>query len=327
MSPESRPSRSRFDALPWRSFGLAAAVAAFFVPFGFLLYGYDAVRAAFGQNFLDAFTACLCAAVFLGLQASAIVALLKDRPGAARWGVNVAITQWLAALAIGTAGLFVPSGGILDQDWAMGRGFFVFGAWFEAWMRLPLLPLLFLLQWTCLVRSEPDRKPVACWRGIGIASMSLCALLGAWVLKTMLVLPLVLFFGIGTTLHLIAIWQIAVRSRFEWAWSGLVGFGCLISGLVLVNLPPEQPSSGFGPQTPLGLISFVLGFGWFALAPYLPLLAYVLTAVSSVMLLRARRAEGPSRTVEARKSIEQTQTTDPFAPRRPSDNVVASQAL
>lgn len=263
------------------------------------LVKWPAVRRGFADEPAQSWLAALLVAVSMALQVSVIWHLASGAPRAAQWGRRVAVIHAVAALVVFVSAAFAKP--IADSEtfvtWYAG--------WFGPnpqltvglpsnpdgpWLGLTLLPALVLAQWA-LLRAESDRFAVReTWRGIAIACIAASALLGLWTFSPQLNGGPWLFFqdasstffNIGVVIHLIALWQIAVRSRLDWAWAGLIGFGCLISGLVLTR-------SGDVGRNPLP-IGTTLEIGWYHLSPYLPPIAYALTAVAAAMLFKARPA-------------------------------------
>jgi hypothetical protein len=283
-----------------RNLGLASAIGAFLWPILITSFCAGSISSAWETSRLGVSVAVGLAVASLGFQLWAIVRLLRHMPGAEVFGRRVAIGHAVLALAL----LFAM---VCMKEVNMPA---TFAAWMAMWTSpyglvdwdFNPLPLLILAQWVFL--GPEHETTFDRWRGIAIGCLGYSALLGTWVFSPFFAggwsilrwsgdgLPrfenvTMAFFNIGVGIHLIALWQVGVRGRFAWAWTGLVGFGCLISGSVL--------SLGFNGDVlaesrPIYQIGWILHMGWFGLGSLLPPICYVLIATASLVLLRESKA-------------------------------------
>ncbi|HVT14381.1 MAG TPA: hypothetical protein VHE55_19110 [Fimbriimonadaceae bacterium] len=244
---------------------------------------------AFRDERADTVLTSLVVTFLTAWQVWTVIALVTDRAGAAKTGCRSAIAN--GAVAVVAVGLF-----------GTGHGPGVpFSAFASVWLgQYPsgavLFPPLLLIQWFFLswadFGSSDPRRP---WRGVAIACIAYSAVLGVWVFSPFYegwafftTVPIT-FFNIGVAIHLVAILALIREWRYDWALAALVGFGCLVSGLILVNQPFDPHS--FGPidsGAPIREIGSILKFGWTDLTNHLAPTAYVLTAGASIALSRLR---------------------------------------
>lgn len=227
-------------------------------------------------------------------QAWTVVGLLRAQSSAVKVGRLSAVANAIVALiAVGALGT-----GLADRSSTVP--FFAFGS---AWLGTSpgiavIFPPLVLIQWFCLSWAENGRtNPRQPWRGVAIACIAYSAVLGVWVFSpfyegwAFFTDPTASFFNIGVAVHLLAILWLVRKWKGDWALAGLVGFGCLLSGLFLVN---QGFKAGMGPvdsSTAVREIGSILKFGWEDLTNHLAPTAHALTAAASVVLFAFRNRE------------------------------------
>ncbi|MFI5387103.1 MAG: hypothetical protein ACHQ50_13400, partial [Fimbriimonadales bacterium] len=241
-------------------------------------------------------------------QSFVLAGLLGNWGPAPRIGRCSVVLNALVALVLGILALVISTGSLEPA----------FAGFFSIWLGQDyggsfLAPVLLLVQWFALASLGEDRLVVRDrWRGVAIACVAYSAVLGGWTFVgpnfatgdegrwRFFTSPEITFFNVGVAVHLIAIWQLVARSRFDWVWAGLIGFGCLVSGFIIAG-PFRLGANGLDlPHR--SEIGFFLYMGWYELAHFLPPIGYALTAIASVPLFLAWR----ERVRVARKLGQQT---------------------
>lgn len=290
--------------LIFRKLGLVAALAAFVWPILVAFFLRDNIREVWIHPHGDGRTregfvfATALVIVSLAVQSMAILRLIRGEEGSEEFAARVAVFHGGVALTIlGIASLGKPM-----TDW------FTTSSWFLGWVSpydtrewVPNpFPLLVLAQWV-FCAFQANRSKLEIWRGIAIGCLSFTALMGVWTFSpamgqgwSPLKTSVSAFFSVGVGIHCLAILLIALRWRFAWIWTGIVGFGCLISGFMLsLGFNGDIIMfGGFGDARPKQSFEIQMGtilhFGWFEIGTMLPPIAYALVAWASVVFFLSR---------------------------------------
>lgn len=251
------------------------------------------IRIVFAQDPIGAgFAACINASLLLWevVVVGKLVAGSKDAGAHAK---NAAATTWAMFLGIWALAWLLPGKelfpAIFLYSWTILIG----------WVQLLIpFPVFLLLQWiggAALMGIRWSRI----WRGAALNAIGFNAVLGAIAIIQLSGSPDSLgsqaywFFTIGTGIHLFAIWQIAAGSKYDWVWSGLIGWGCLLTGWFLAHVLQIAPDKNIRPG--VSAVGYTIYLGWYGFVPYLPIVAYVVAAIASIGLRRSAGA-GPAGT-------------------------------
>lgn len=289
----------------YRRLGLAAAVGAFLWPLLVAACLADNIRFVWnhpqnnGRTRTGFVVATLVVLVSLAVQGMAIFRLGRGLEGSERFAGRVAV--WHGSMALAVLGL--ASFGSPMADWYITSSWFI--AWISPYNTRPWLlnpfPFLVLGQWA-FSAAHSMRSKQEIWRGIATACLAYTALLGVWTFSPNgnagwrpFTTPATAFFTVGVGIHCLAILVTALRGRSAWILSGIVGFGCLISGFILsIGFNGDLIGFGFNGGEPApppfaSTVGAVLHLGWFELGAMVPPIAYALVACASVVLFRSRR--------------------------------------